>query len=103
MWTPSPPRFWAKMNLYRLDITPSAKRRLKTVYPERKRREILAAILDLCEDPTPPQSELQRELAGRFRLKVDGWRILYKIDQADRVVTILAIRPRNPSTYLNVP
>lgn len=91
------------MSLYRLDITPRAKRQLKTVYPERTRRELLAAILDLREEPAPLQSELQRELAGRFRLKVDGWRILYKIEEADRVVTILAIRPRNPSTYLNVP
>ncbi|MBI3959068.1 MAG: type II toxin-antitoxin system RelE/ParE family toxin [Chloroflexi bacterium] len=91
------------MNLYRLDITPNAKRQLKSVFPERKRAEIVEAILDLREEPMPSQSELQRELTGRFRLKIDGWRILYKIDKIDRVVTVLAIRPRNPSTYLNVP
>ena len=91
------------MNPYRLDITPDAKRRLKSVFPERKRQEILEAILGLREDPMPAQSELQRELTGRFRLKIDGWRILYKIDKIDRVVSVLAIRPRNSSTYLNVP
>lgn len=91
------------MNLYRLDITSSAKRQLKSIYSERKRAEIVEAIMDLREEPMPPNSELQRELAGRFRLKIDGWRILYKIDETDRVVTVLAIRPRNPSTYLNVP
>lgn len=76
---------------------------MKSIYSERKRAEIVEAILDLREDPMPPNSELQRELAGRFRLKIDGWRILYKVDKTDRVVTVLAIRPRNPSTYLNVP
>jgi|GEM_PF-909773 len=91
------------MSLYRLDITSKAKQQLKAVFPERKRKEILDAILDLREDPTPPQSELQRELTGRFRLKIDGWRILYKMDTDDQVVTILAIRPRNQSMYLNVP
>ena len=91
------------MNPYRLDITPRAKRQLKSVFPERKRKEILDAILDLREEPMPSHSELQRELTGRFRLKIDGWRILYKIDETDRVVSVLAIRPRNPSTYLNVP
>ncbi len=91
------------MTLYRLDLSASAKRQLKSVYPERKRQEILNAILDLREDPLPPQSELQRELAGRYRLKIDGWRVLYKIDEVDRVVTILVIRPRSASTYLNVP
>jgi len=59
--------------------------------------------IGLGKEPVPPNSELQRELAGRFRLKIDGWRILYKIDETDRVVTVLAIRPRNPSTYLDVP
>ncbi len=91
------------MNLYRLDITTGAKRQLKSVFSERKRQEIIEAILDLREEPMPPNSELQMELAGRFRLKIDGWRVLYKIDETDRVVTVLAIRPRNPSTYLNVP
>jgi len=91
------------MNLYRLDITSSAKRQLKSIFSERKRVEIVEAILDLREEPMPPNSELPRELAGRFRLKIDGWRILYKIDETDRVVTILAIRPRSLSTYLNVP
>ena len=61
------------MNLYRLDITSKAKQQLKAVFPERTRKEILDAILDLREDPTPPQSELQRELTGRFRLKILGF------------------------------
>ena len=85
------------MNLYRLDIAPRAKRQLKSVFPEHVREEILESILDLRGNPTPPESELQRELMGRFRLKIDGWRILYKIDRIDRVVTVLTIRPRNPS------
>lgn len=91
------------MNPHRLDITSNAKRQLKSIYSERKRAEIVEAILDLREKPLPPNRELQRELAGGFRLKIDGWRILYKIDETHRVVTVLVIRPRTSSTYLNVP
>ncbi len=91
------------MHPYQLDITAGAKRQLKSVYPEAMRAEILAAMLDLRDEPMPSQSELQRELTGRFRLKIDGWRILYKVDEIDRIVTVLAIRPRDASTYLNVP
>lgn len=91
------------MNPYRLDITSNAKRQLKAVFPESLRQEMLAVVLALQDDPMPPESELQRELAGRYRLKIDGWRILYKVNEIDRVVTVLAIRPRSASTYLNVP
>jgi|GEM_PF-4305658 len=45
------------MNLYRLEITSRAKRELKAIFPERKKREVLEAILDLREDATSPQSE----------------------------------------------
>lgn len=91
------------MNPYRFDITAGARRQLKVLFPESLRQVILAALLALRDDPMPPESELQRELAGRFRLKIDGWRILYKVNETDRIVTILAIRPRGSSTYLNVP
>jgi mRNA-degrading endonuclease RelE of RelBE toxin-antitoxin system len=61
------------------------------------------AMLDLRDEPRPPNSELQRELERRYRLKIDGWRVFYKIDDRDKVVTVLEVRPRNRNTYLNVP
>lgn len=91
------------MNRYRLDIRDIACRQLKAVLPNRLRSEMVEAMLELRDDPRPANSELQRELQDRYRLKIDGWRVFYKIDDEDQVVTVLEIRPRNRNTYLNVP
>ncbi|MEM7133156.1 MAG: type II toxin-antitoxin system RelE/ParE family toxin [Chloroflexota bacterium] len=73
------------------------------VRPERLRAEILYATLDLRDEPRPPNSELQYALHDRYRLKINGWRVFYKIDDDDKVVTVLEVRSRNRNTYLNVP
>lgn len=91
------------MSRYRLDIRDIARRQLKAVLPDRLRQEMVQAMLDLCDDPRPVNSELQRELQDRYRLKIDGWRLFYKINDQDQVVTVLEVRPRNRNTYLNVP
>lgn len=91
------------MDQYRLDIREKAKRQLKTVRPDSLRSEIVYAIVDLRHNPNPPNSELQHELQDRHRLKINGWRVFYKIDESDKVVTILEVRSRYRNTYLNVP
>jgi mRNA-degrading endonuclease RelE of RelBE toxin-antitoxin system len=91
------------MNQYRLDIRDKAKLQLKLILPDRLRAEIVQAVLDLRDEPSPPNSELQRELQGRYRLKINGWRVFYKIDDHDKIVTVLEVRPRNRNTYLNAP
>lgn len=91
------------MSRYRLDVRDRAKEQIKLVWPERLCAEIVQAMLDLCDEPRPQNSELQRELQHRYRLKIDGWRVFYKIDDQDKVVTVLEVRPRNRNTYLNVP
>lgn len=89
--------------LYQLDIKGKAKRELKLVEPDHIRNELTLAILDLRSDPYPINSELDRELNGRFRLKIAGWRAIYKVNEQDKTVTVLTIRRRNRTTYLNVP
>lgn len=91
------------MSRYRLDMRDIARRQLKAVLPDQLRTEMVQAILDLRDDPKPANSELQRELQDRYRLKIDGWRVFYKIDDKDQVVTVLEVWVRNRNTYLNVP
>ena len=91
------------MSKYQLDISTPAKRQLKEVLPESKRAEIMQAIVDLRELPTPPQSRLERELSGRYRLKINGWRIVYRINDQDHVIVVLTVRKRSRNTYLNIP
>jgi mRNA-degrading endonuclease RelE of RelBE toxin-antitoxin system len=73
------------MNQYRLDIRDKAKQQLKLVLPDPLRAEIVQAMLDLRDEPRPPNSELQRELQGRSRLKLNGWRVFTKLMMRTRL------------------
>ncbi len=89
---------------YRLKILASAQRVLKT-FRGRLGDEIAEVMLDLREDPHPPYSKgLQpgRELHKIRVIYVDGWRVVYQVEEADRTVIVLAIKRRNPDTYLNL-
>jgi mRNA-degrading endonuclease RelE of RelBE toxin-antitoxin system len=62
-----------------------------------------AVILSLKEDPYPPTSApLRRDLAYLRKIRVDGWRIIYQVKEADQTVVIREIRPRDADTYLNL-
>lgn len=91
------------MSRYQLDIPTPVQRQLRHVNPDYLREEIVDILFGLRDDPYPEGSELQDNLRHRRRIRVDGWRVIYKVNEADAKVTILAIRPRNRNTYLNVP
>jgi mRNA-degrading endonuclease RelE of RelBE toxin-antitoxin system len=91
------------MKPYQLDIPDAIRRQITRVRPDRMREEVVDTILALPDEPYPPGSRLQDELRRRYRLRVNGWRIIYKVDDDDRKITILAVRRRNRRTYLNVP
>ena len=88
---------------YQLDIPTPVQRQLRRVTPDYVREEVVEILLALQEDPYPNGSDLQDNLSHRRRIRVAGWRIIYKVDESDTKVTVLAIRPRNRNTYLNVP
>lgn len=93
---------WSGQAVYRLDFMPGVRRTLREL-PDRLRQDISEGLLDLRDEPRPPDSlPLQRELSGLYRIRVDGWRIIYAIDEEARVVRIESIRPRNEQTYLNL-
>lgn len=85
---------------YRLDLLPSALRAYRSL-PRRIRVEIAELFIDLIDDPSIGKP-LDRELINRFTIPVDGYRLIYKVDEQDRSVLILAIRVRGQDTYLNL-
>ncbi|MCE7982716.1 MAG: type II toxin-antitoxin system RelE/ParE family toxin [Caldilinea sp. CFX5] len=91
------------MKPYQLDIPELVRRQIRRVRPDRMREEVVDAILALPDEPYPPGSQLQDELRRRYRLRINGWRIIYKVDDEDQKITILAVRHRNRRTYLTVP
>lgn len=88
---------------YLLKWYPQVKRQLRAV-PDRIKADVAQAILDLRSDPYPPTAEeLRDQYAGIYKIKLDGWRVFYKVDESDRVVTVLAIKRRDRYTYRSIP
>lgn len=46
---------------------------------------------------------LRREWTGRYKLTVNGYRVIYRVSEDDKVVLILAIRIRGRDTYTYLP
>jgi mRNA interferase RelE/StbE len=62
---------------------------------ESARRRVLAELRVLAAEPRPPGC---RKLVGardRWRVRVGDYRIIYTVEDADRVVRIVAVRHRS--------
>ena len=82
--------------LYELVVARPAARAFSEVLPE----NVAAAVLDLItgaliENPHRVGRELRRELAGIFSARRGTYRILYRIDDLTRTVTVLRIDHRS--------
>ena len=79
-------------------ITPVALREIKDL-PGYVRQRIKRAIDDLADNPRPSDSQALN-LPGLdsdvWRLRLDKWRIVYAITDADNIIDVLAVRKRPP-------
>ena len=80
------------MASYRLLIKPSAAEEVEGL-PKPERRRIIAKISSLSRDPRPPGCE---KLSGhdQYRLRQGNYRILYGIQDRDRVVVVVKVGHR---------
>ncbi|MBI4512683.1 MAG: type II toxin-antitoxin system RelE/ParE family toxin [Gemmatimonadetes bacterium] len=81
------------MASYRLGIKRSAAKELEEL-PTKDRRRITRKIQQLGDEPRPPGCE---KLSGheRYRLRQGDYRILYEVDDTDRLVTVVKIGHRS--------
>jgi mRNA interferase RelE/StbE len=95
------------VSAYTVYITPAALREVRHL-PGHVRQRAKRAIDDFQTDPRPPESraldvsELERPAEIGFevrRLRLDKWRILYAITEANTLVDVLAVRKRPPYDY----
>jgi mRNA interferase RelE/StbE len=56
---------------------------------------VAAAIDALSLDPRPPGCRKLVDRAGTWRVRVGDWRVLYEMDDAARLVRIVAVRHRS--------
>jgi mRNA interferase RelE/StbE len=82
---------------YRVDIAPAAGRQLGRLPPGLAAR-LRAPILALGLEPRPPGAT---RLVGSdwWRLRVGDLRVVYAIEDEQRLVIILRVARRNESTY----
>jgi len=58
-------------------------------------RRIVARLERLCIDPlTPPASDWVEGTEDLRKSRVGGWRILFRLAEAERELRVVAIRPR---------
>ena len=81
------------MAKYDVFIKPSALKELEAVGSKKDRQRIVRAILSLAQDPRPAGC---RKLSGRdrYRLRSGQYRIVYAVQDAILVVTIMKVGHR---------
>jgi mRNA interferase RelE/StbE len=88
--------------VYRLKI-PKAVRQEIDRLPGNARQRIKRTIAGLAFEPRPANaSELEDELAGFWRIKLDDYRIIYSIDDEVVTVEIVRVGQRTSKTYTDL-
>jgi mRNA interferase RelE/StbE len=79
---------------YEVRIKPSARKELEAVGLKKDRQRIVAAILNLADDPRPSGC---RKLSGRekYRIRCGDYRIVYSVQDVILVVTIVRVGHRS--------
>ena len=68
-------------------------------YRQRARRLIEA----LTDAPRPSGAKELRDLPGRYRIRLNGWRIIYHLDDENLIILILRVRRKTgPETYQDI-
>jgi mRNA-degrading endonuclease RelE of RelBE toxin-antitoxin system len=58
-------------------------------------KRIHQRLLELAENPFNPRISGQVEMEhGEHKSRVGNWRIFYEIDEGNRIIDVLAVRPR---------
>ncbi len=84
---------------YALDVLPRARQKFRQL-PTRIRRDVEESIQALRDDPYPPVADaLRDQYDDIYKIKIDGWRIFYTIDEGDRVVRVINVKRRTRDTY----
>ena len=82
------------MERYSVLITSSAAKELEAIDGRANRTRIVRAIQALVENPRPPGCEKLTGSDGRYRVRVGHYRIVYAVDDAERVVDVVKIGHR---------
>ena len=82
---------------YRVELLDRKIRRQLDRIHEPDFSRIANAILQLEDNPRPPGCRKLRGLEG-WRIRVGHWRVIYYIDDGEKLVTVVSVRRRREDT-----
>ena len=87
---------------YQIRYTEAAKRDLRTL-PGNYRQRVHRLIESLPATPRPRSAKELRDRPNRFRIRVNGWRLVYRIDEDEETILVLRVRRKaGPATYEDI-
>ncbi len=87
---------------YRLRVTTVAEKEINRL-PGNFRQRVRRLVRSLADNPRPVAAKELRNLPDRYRIRLNGWRIIYRVDEEDQIVLILTVRRKTgPETYENI-
>lgn len=86
------------MAKYRVELLDRKTRQQLDHIAEPDYSRVAQAILKLEDNPRPPGCRKLRDLEG-WRIRVGNWRVIYHVDDRERMVVIVEIRRRREDTY----
>lgn len=87
------------MTTYQIDIPRRVRRQIEEL-PGRMRQRVKRTIASLATDPHPTYAEeLRGGLAGRYKIKLDNYRIVYRVDGEVAVILLLKVGKKHNHFY----
>ncbi|HJW89025.1 MAG TPA: type II toxin-antitoxin system RelE/ParE family toxin [Anaerolineales bacterium] len=87
---------------YRIRLTRLARLAVRRL-PGNLRQRARRMIDGLANEPRPTNAKELRDEPGLYRMRLDGWRIIYQVDDETQGVFVLTIRRKvGPETYKNI-
>jgi mRNA interferase RelE/StbE len=84
---------------YRIRLLETAAREVRRL-PGNVRQRVRHVIAALADNPRPSTTRELRERVGRYRIRLDDWRVIYRVDDDAQSVIVLAVRQKTgPETY----
>jgi mRNA interferase RelE/StbE len=80
-----------------LVVASRAKRQYRRL-PADDRDAVDAAFFEMCADPFSGDVKRLRGIDG-WRRRVGDWRILYRLDEHNKVIVVTAVKRRGSNTY----
>ena len=88
--------------IYQISYSEEARRAIPKL-PGRYRQRVRRLIEALAVDPRSHKAKELRGLPGVYRIWMNGWRVIYQVDdEAGRLLIIGVRKKKGPETYENL-